>query len=684
MAPPTGSGPRGELALVLAVGLMLTLLILPLPSSLLDVLLAGNITLSLLVLFTVLATPAPREFTSFPSLLLFLTLFRLGLNVASSRLILLKGDAGDVIEAFGSFVVGGSLVVGIIVFTILLIVQFVVITKGAGRISEVAARFTLDGLPGKQMAIDADLSAGIINGEAAKKRRDDLMKESEFYGAMDGASKFVRGDAIAGLIITVVNLLGGGILGMVQGLDLSEAIRRYSILTIGDGLVAQVPALIISISGALLVTKSSADANLSSELTSQLFSRSRTFKLVSGASFVLSLMPGLPVVPFLLLALGILGLGRVARRREDSEESRSHSETVLPTHRSEKEEIEELLMVDRMLVEVGYRLVGLVQGGPSGGFLDRISALRKRFAADLGIILPPIRVRDSASIDPRAYRILIGGELVAEGSLSPGCVMAMAPGVDAPPIQGVVTRDPTFGLPAYWVREELRDEAENKGYTVVEAAAVLATHLSETIRRHAHEVLTRDDTQGRIEQLKSESPALVDEVTPGKLTLGDVHRVLRNMLREGLSIRNLGPVLETLADHAARTKDADVLTEFVRERMARSISASVIDARGTLTAITIDPGREQRLTELATDPGQLGHAIRITTDEIRKAAAPIIRAGKNPAVIVRPTLRRLLAIPLLEEPPVIPVLSYNEITGVKRIEPVAVVGAPEPALEVTR
>ncbi|MFH0946374.1 MAG: flagellar biosynthesis protein FlhA [Planctomycetota bacterium] len=665
---------RGELLLVSAVGLMLTLLILPLPPQFLDVLLAANITFTLLVLFTVLATPTPRSFTSFPSLLLFLTLYRLGLNVASSRLILLKGDAGKVIDAFGSFVAGGNLVVGIIVFSILLIVQFVVITKGAGRISEVAARFTLDGLPGKQMAIDADLNAGIIDGDDAKIRRDDLMKESEFYGAMDGASKFVRGDAVAGLIITVVNLLGGGILGLLQGMELSEAAKTYSILTIGDGLVAQVPALVVSISGALLVTKSSAEKPLPEELGQQLFSQSKTFSLVAAAAIILGLMPGLPGLPFILLALSVLALGRLARKREKQVE---HSPAPAPPPRTEGDEIESLLQVDRLLVEVGYRLIALVQGGTGGGLLDRITALRKRFAGDLGLVLPPIRVRDSATIDPRGYRIIIGGEHVADGSLSPGCVLAMPPGENAAPIQGVLTRDPTFGLPAYWIREEFREEAEVKGYTVVETSAVLATHLSEILREYAHEILSRDDTQTRIGHLKATSPALVEEVTPGKLSLGDVHRVLKNLLREQLSIRNLSPIFEALADHASHSKDPDVLTEFVRERMARTISSNHVNHDGALVAITLDPGLEQHMSELSSDPNALGHTLRRVAESVREQARHSLSLGKHPVVVVRPSLRRVLALSLLEEKPRVSVLSYNEVIGVKSIEPVSVVTLKE-------
>ncbi|MFG0319664.1 MAG: flagellar biosynthesis protein FlhA [Planctomycetota bacterium JB042] len=673
---------RGELGLVVAVALMLSLLVLPLPAGLLDVLLACNITFTLLVLFTVIATPAPREFTSFPSLLLFLTLYRLGLNVASSRLILLEGNAGEVIDAFGNFVVGGNLVVGIIVFSILLIVQFVVITKGAGRISEVAARFTLDGLPGKQMAIDADLNAGIIDGDQARERRDSLMKESEFYGAMDGASKFVRGDAVAGLIITVVNLLGGAILGLAQGMSVAEAVRTYSILTIGDGLVAQVPALIVSISGALLVTKSSAEASLPTEFGDQLFSKSRTFVLVSTAALGLGVMPGLPALPFVLLAGSLFVLGRIVRKKEEAARQVELAPPPPPPRKSESDQIEELLTVDRLLVEVGYRLVGLVQSGPTGSLLDRISQLRKRFASEIGIVLPPVRVRDSASLDPGAYRVLLGGEEIAAGSLSPGCALAMPPGEKAEPIQGVLTRDPTFGLPAYWIREDRCDEAEAKGYTVVEASAVLATHLSEVFREHAHEILTRDDTKARIEQLKETAPALVEEVTPGSLSLGDVHKVLRNLLREGVGIRNLAPIFETIADHAPRTKDADVLGEFVRERFARSISARVVDDRGTLVALTLDPALEQSLADLSADPNQLGIALRQVVEQVRRAAEEANAKGRAPTLVVRPTLRRVLALPLLDQKPKVPVVSYSEIVGVENIEPVSVIRIPGSPVEV--
>ncbi|MBL8768806.1 MAG: flagellar biosynthesis protein FlhA [Planctomycetes bacterium] len=681
VALPTKKRGTGELVLIACVGIILGLLLLPLPTPLLDALLALNITVCLIVLFTVLLTESPRAFTSFPSLLLFLTLYRLGLNVASSRLILLDGDAGKVIEAFGKFVVGGDLVVGVIVFSILVIVQFVVITKGAGRISEVAARFTLDGMPGKQMAIDADLNAGIIDGEQARKRRSELVKETEFYGAMDGASKFVRGDAVAGLIITVVNLIGGLVLGLLEGMDLAEAMHRYSILTIGDGLVAQVPALIVSTAGALLVTKSSSEELLAAELGGQLFANERVFALVAVAVSVLGLMPGLPMLPFLLLGGAVYALARVVSNRKSQAKP---PPPPPPAAKPESEQIEDLLATDRLLVEVGYRLVGLVQTGPGGGLLDRIGQLRRRFAQDIGLVLPPIRVRDAASIDARGYRIVVNGECVAEGSIHPGCVLAMPPSDRAEPVPGVLTRDPTFGLPAYWVREDDRDEAELKGYTVIEPSAVLATHLSESIKVHAHDILSRDDTKSRVEQLKKASPTLVDEVTPSPLGLGDVHRVLKNLLRENVSIKHLAPVFETLADHAGRTKDADVLTEFVRERISRSIVGEYTDAKGTLVALTLDPMLEQQVAESANDPNRLGQIVRRVSELTLKAFAEQAKTGKNPVLVVRPTLRRVLALHLLEQKPRVPVLSYNEIASVKRIEPVSVVRMTEETREAVR
>jgi flagellar biosynthesis protein FlhA len=666
---------RANLFLVIAIGGVLALLIMPLPPQVLDLLLAANITLSLLVMFSVVATQAPREFTSFPSLLLFLTLFRLGLNVASSRLILLEGEAGEVIEAFGNFVVGGNLIVGVIMFAILLIVQFVVITKGAGRISEVAARFTLDGLPGKQMAIDADLNSGVIDSDEARRRRQELMRESEFYGSMDGASKFVRGDAVAGLIITAVNLVGGGVIGLMKGMALADAANLYSILTIGDGLVAQIPALIVSIAGALLVTKSSVDKPLAFELHSQLFAKARIFLLCAVSALVMGFLPGLPAVPFLLLGGGFLALAKRIERVEKQKPKAIVQSTAPP--KPESEQIEELLHVDRLLVEVGYRLVGLVQGGIGGGLLERIGQLRKRFATEMGVVLPPIRVRDSALIDPRGYRILMQGEVIAEGQLAPGCFLAMPPSADAEPIPGVATRDPTFGLPAFWVREELRDEAEAKGYTAVETSAVLATHLGETLRRHAGDIVTRDDTKLRVERLKEASPALVEDVSPSPLPLGDVHKVLRNLLREGVSVRNLAPIFEALADHVGRTKDADVLTEFVRERVARSIVSGLVDERGVLHALTLDPGLEQRLADLGNDPTQLGHLLRLAAREVREAAKASNALGRTPVLVVRPTLRRVLALTLLDEVPRVPVASYNEIAAVSRIEPAGIVALRE-------
>jgi len=665
---------RGETLLALAAAFVLVLLLLPLPPPILDVLLVGNIALSLLVLFTVLATPTPREFTAFPSLLLFLTLFRLGLNVASTRLILLRAEAGQVIAAFGEFVVGGDMIVGLLIFVILVVVQFVVITKGAGRIAEVAARFTLDGLPGRQMAIDADLNAGVITPEDARKRRSELVRESEFYGAMDGASKFVRGDAIAGLVITAVNLLAGGAIGLMKGLTLGEAVRRYLLLSVGDGLVAQVPALVVSTSGALLVTKASSESPLSLELARQLFFRPRTFFLVGAATLILAAVPGLPAFPFLLLSGVLLLLGHLTRA---SSARAAKPLAPTPTEPAATDRLEDLLQVDRILVEVGYRLVGLVEGGAGGGLLGRIGALRRRFAAEMGVLLPPVRVRDSASLEATAYRIALHGETVATGDLVPGSFLAMSPGDHAEPLAGVVTKDPTFGLPALWAREELREEAESKGYTVVETSAVLATHLAEVLREHSHEILSRDDVQTLLDSVRKASPAVVEGVVPSPLSLGDVHRVLRNLLRERVSIRNLVSILEALGDHAPRTKDPDVLTEFVRERLARSLSTAHADREGVLTVITLDPTTDRGLAEAGPpEPGALGPRLRAVAECAAEAARATFAKGKNPVLLTRPSLRRVLALALEGFRPRVPVLAFSEVVGVRKMETAAVVRLP--------
>ena len=671
------------------LGLMVTL-ITPLSPAVLDTMLATNITLALLILMVTMNATSSTEVNTFPSILLFATLFRLGLNVASTRMILTGGEAGRVITAFGEYVAGDNLLVGLVVFLVLIIVQFVVITKGSGRISEVAARFVLDAMPGKQMAIDADLNSGLIDATEAKKRRNEIATEAEFYGAMDGASKFVRGDAIAGLIITALNLIGGVAIGTLGGLSFADAGERFSKLTIGDGLVSQIPALFVSTAAAVLVTKSTSSHSLGRSLMAQVGGRPKATLIAAGMMFVLGLLPGMPRLPFFVLATMLILLWRSTKDVENVSEllgdplvdagiaGLEPGEGEEP--KSDDDQVEELLQVDRLSLEIGYRLISLVQDENGSGLLDHIAQLRRRFALGEGIVLPPVRIKDNIRLAPGAYRLLLGGQEVAEGSIEPGQYLAMDSGTASGSIQGKETTDPAFGLPAWWINESLRDEAELLGYTVIDPTSVLVTHISETIRGDLGDLLSRDDVRELIEAAKRNAPAVVEELIPEKMSYGEVQGVLRNLLREGVSIRNLPAVLEVLADNAGRTKDIDTMTELVRQRLGRALCEQFSDPSGVVHAVTLDPEIEERLAIAvggggqAMDTGSVSPAyLQQLMERVGESIASAARGGHDVVLLVRSSVRRFLNELVRSSLPKVAVLSYNEVVPARSVETAAVV-----------
>jgi flagellar biosynthesis protein FlhA len=678
------------------LGLMVTLII-PVPPMVLDVLLTINIAFSLLMLLVTINVTNTAELSTFPTILLFATLYRLGLNVASTRLILSGGEAGAIITAFGHFVVGESLAVGLIVFLILVIIQFVVITKGAGRISEVSARFVLDAMPGKQMAIDADLNAGLIDADAAKSRRAQVASEAEFYGAMDGASKFVRGDAIAGLIITALNLVGGIAIGMVGGMAFGEATERYSLLTVGDGLVSQVPALLVSTAAAVLTTRASGKQSLGKNLVAQVGGRPKATLISAGMLVLLGLLPGMPGLPFWLLA-GVLFLAWRSTRHVGSAAELLEGTTPKPAAAAapakdkvandrdiaaDAEEVRGLLTVDRLALEIGYRLIPLVQDKTGAGILDHVAQLRKSIAGKHGIVLPAVRIKDNVRLEPSAYRVLVGGVEVARGSIEPEHWLAMDGGGAAGKIKGKPTKDPTFGLPAFWVDAAGRDEAEIMGYTTIDATSVLVTHLSETIKKNFDEILTRDDVKELVENVKRDSPAVVAELVPERLSYGEVQQVLRNLLREEVPIRNMPLILEALADHAPRTKDVEQLSELVRQRLGRTLCEQHADKSGVIHAVTLDPALENRIAASVgaggggdakpVDPAYLQRLV----ERIERTLSTAAKGGREVVLLVRSNVRRLIGELVRASLPKVAVVSYNEVVPARSIETVDIVRMEE-------
>lgn len=701
--PDAASGMRRLLAnndILFAAGLAMVLatLLIPLPTFLLDLMLSCSIAVAVGTLIVVLSTRESVELSTFPSLLLFLTLFRLSLNVASTRLILMDGDAGHIIQTFGNFVAGGSLTIGLVVFLILVIIQFIVITKGAERISEVAARFNLDAMPGKQMSIDADLNAGLIGEAEARARRDKIARESEFYGAMDGASKFIRGDAIAGLIITAVNLVGGMVIGLTHGMDLHQSAETYSILAIGDGLVSQIPAVIISSSAGFLISKTSTLENLSQDLMRQMLARSRPIAIAAFLLGAMVFVPGFPKTPFIVLSLGAGLLARTLARHE-KEAARKPAKTPADADLDEQP-VEAMLDVDRIAVLVGTRLIRTVDPRRKASLFHRISPLRRRFAEQYGVILPLIRLRDQMALDPNAYEIRLHGHVVAGGTLEPERFLAMDPGTVTKPIKGETTREPVFNLPAIWVTPDQKEEAEVAGYTVVDPESVLVTHLSETLRRHAHEILSRDDVQALVDRLRERHPALVGGVVGDLVPVGLLHRVLQNLLKDAIAIRNLAQLLETLGDNATRTKDPATLTELVRKTLARTITEQHTDDAGRIPAIVLNPTLEYELRGALTQDGP-SESLALPPDRAldlsrRTAAAwnAAMNRGHDKAVLLCDfRLRPHLAALLSRQLPELPILAYDEVTVGTPVESIATISSeaagppqaqapagPEPAL----
>jgi len=664
------------------LGLVLVLIV-PVAPAVLDVLLAINLAGSLLLLLLTLNARSAVELSTFPAILLFTTLFRLGLNVASTRLIMTHGEGGAIIEAFGEYVGGANLAIGLVVFLILIVIQFVVITKGSGRISEVAARFVLDAMPGKQMAIDADLNAGLIDGDEARERRAAVAREAEFHGAMDGATKYVRGDAIASLIITGINLLGGIAFATWKGMEMGDAVDRYSKLAIGDGLVSQIPALLISTAAAVLVTKDNSDRSLGSGLLGQVSSSPRAATISAGMVAIIALLPGLPAMPFLVLAGVLMALGRMQKQPTPKEQlAAAASEKAAALEATAKasapEELSELMQIDRIAVEIGYRLVPLVQQ-TGGGLLEHVARLRRKIAQEQGVHLPPVRVRDNVRLAPGAYRVLVGGSEVARGDIEPGMWLAMDQGHAAGKLEGKITKDPAFGLPATWIADSKRDDAETRGFVVIDAASVLATHLSETLHSQLGELLTRDDVKALCESVKKTAPAVVEELVPGKMSYGDVQRVLRGLLREGVPIRNLPAILEALADAAARTKDTEALVESVRQRLSRVLVERHADSDGTLHAVTLDPEVEGRIAaalsggrdaeSAAANPAWLHALMERTATSVAQAA----KGGKDVVLVVRSNVRRFVHELVRASMPKVSVLSYNEIQPARSVRTAAVV-----------
>lgn len=666
------------------VGVLATLLI-PLPTFLLDVGLACSISLAIAVLIIVLASNEPLELSTFPSLLLITTLFRLSLNVASTRLILLQGNAGTIIHTFGNFVAGGNLVVGLVMFLILVVIQFVVITKGAGRISEVSARFILDAMPGKQMSIDADLNAGIITDKEAKQRRDAIVKESEFYGAMDGASKFISGDAKAGLIITAINLLGGILLGWMKGMTISAAARHYSILTIGDGLVSQIPSLIIAVSSGFLVTKIRSENTVGYDMTRQMFKEPQALLIAATIIGIFSLVPGFPKIPFLLISgvLWFLGWGAKKQKVLEKPADKSKSEPIAGAA-TEEPPAEELLQADVLSILVGVRLIGLVDPRRQSSVFERIGALRKKIAQKLGFIFPLVRLRDDINLEPSSYEIRLYDHVIASGRIEPDKYLAMDSGAVQKPVKGLATKEPVYGLPALWISAADKETAELNGYTVIDPESVLITHLSETLMRHAHELLSREDVQQLLERLRKVQPSLVGEVVPEVVSVGLVQRVLQNLLKEGISIRDLPLILEALGEQGGRSKNAALLTECARKALARTITDRSKGADGKVSAITLEPSLEHSLLScvqqgadsitLAVPPeaaSQLNQAIaqawKATMDKGIEEVVLLCDARIRPGLagLIWRSMQRL------------PVVAYDEICAGTTVRSVETISLPE-------
>lgn len=681
-------------------------MVLPITTFLMDGLLSISIAMSLLIMLVILYIKEPSDFTGFPTLLLFLTLFRLGLNIGTTRLILTDGNAGQIIDSFGNFVVKGNYVVGLVVFCILAIINFVVITKGAGRIAEVAARFTLDALPGKQMSIDAELNAGILTEVEAKKKRKKVEKEADFYGAMDGSSKFVRGDAVAGVLITLINIVGGIAIGIFQkGLTVTESLEKFTLLSIGDGLVSQVPALITSVAAGTLVTRSAASEEISKELGNQLINFPKALAGLSAMLGLMAFIPGMPIIPFLTLSIasgytakklfalksskkkkGIPG-GAGSSSNSDDDDGSTGNEAGGEAKRSEPEKLEPLLSVDPFLIELGFNLVSLADKKVGGDLLERVTGVRKQFAEELGILIPPIRLKDNLDLIGEEYRFLIKGNVVSSGTVYPKKWLAMNATQSEIILNGIQTTEPVFKLPATWVTESDKRHAELSGFTVVDSASVLITHLSEVLKKQCSELLSRQDVQNLLDNLKESDSALISELVPGQLSVGVIHRILQNLLSEGLPIKNLSGILEIVSDYAAITKNPDELSEHARRVVGYHLGEKFKDENGTVQVITLDPSLESEMSKniqqtpmeinLFLDPGIAHHAIAHLSKHIQSMVAqgltPVVMTGPGLRLgfkkFFQPTFAELQVVSYSELPNDVEIRSFATVEGVSTPEP---------------
>ncbi len=672
-----------DLVAAAVVVLVVVMMVVPLPPFLLDLMITANISAALAIVVATLYMPRALDFSSFPSLLLLTTLFRLAINVSVTRLILLDGDAGHVVEAFGHFVVGGNVVVGLVIFLILIVIQFVVVTNGAGRVAEVGARFTLDAMPGKQMAIDADLNAGQITEEEARRRRKEISDEADFYGAMDGASKFVKGDAIAAVLITLVNLAGGIIVGVAQqGMPIGEAVQHFSLLSVGDGLCAQIPALLISVATGIIVTRAASENDLGSDVAQQVL-RQRKAPMVAGAVIcAFALVPALPKLPFLLIGGAMFAVGYTLNRMAKDREQAELAEALQPKPITESPDTpHQALAIDPLELVIGFGLVPLVDAASGGGLLQRVAAVRRQLATQLGTVVPKVRIHDDVGLGSHEYAIRVRGSEVARGRIIAGHQLALDPGDAFGQLQGVQDTEPAFGLPATWVPDDQRAEAEALGYTVVDAESVLVTHLTETIRTHVAELLTRQDTKMLLDGLKESNAAVVEEVVPDLLSVGEIQRVLQALLAEGISIRDLGTILEAIGDKARLTRDPSLLAEYARQALGRTIVASHLESDKTLKAIALDPTVEQELSEaittttegeyLAMAPPRAQALIEALSGEVEQAIAQ----GRRPVLLCSSRVRRHIRRLCSQSLPQLSVCAYNEVTAGVNVETIGVVTA---------
>jgi flagellar biosynthesis protein FlhA len=673
-----------DLVAAAVVVLVVVMMVVPLPPFLLDLMITANISAALAIVIATLYLPRALDFSAFPSLLLLTTLFRLAINISVTRLILLHGDAGHVVQAFGNFVVGGNVVVGLIIFVILIVIQFVVVTNGAGRVAEVGARFTLDAMPGKQMAIDADLNAGQITEEQARTRRKEIADEADFYGAMDGASKFVKGDAIAAVLITMINLVGGIVIGVLQqGMPFTEAMQHFSLLTVGDGLCAQIPALLISVATGIIVTRSATDKDLGTQLAGQVLGQ-RKAPIVAGAVICsFALVPGLPKIPFILIGGLLFFAGRAMARMADERAAVEAAEAARPKPLAgpSPDSAYDALAIDPLELVIGFGLVPLVDASAGGTLLQRVSAVRKQLAGQLGTVVPKVRIHDEMGLGSHEYVLKVRGSEVARGRVMAGHQLALDPGDAFGQLHGVQTTEPAFGLPATWIADDARAEAEALGYTVVDAESVMVTHLTETIRTHVDELLTRQDTKELLDGLKAVNEAVVAEVVPDLLSVGEVQRVLQALLSEGVSIRDLGTILEAIGDKARVTRDPALLAEYARQALGRTIVAPHVDPEMTLKAIALDPAIEQEVSEaitttaegeyLAMAPPRAQALLQALSTQSEQA----VSKGRRPVLLCSSRVRRHLRRLCSQALPQLSVCAYNEVTPGINVETIGVVSA---------